>query len=677
MLQYREQVQELDCGVSVVQIMHKYFYDQWISLAALKSNVNYQNNGINILELSSLAEKFGMHLESYQGSADLLAGLELKSPVISMIQNHGFFHYIVIEKIKNDYVFYYDPINGRIKIKLNQFKEKYAGVIIACEKTSYQYTKENQMIKLFQFDFLKEAIWLALVSVIIVALAFLSTFYIKIVLDQIIPSQLKDQFLLITFFFIGLFIVKSLLGSTKKWFLHKIELKYNLNYINKYLDKINTIKWIKINQFDESMHLKNIELLSQITSFKANYLFTTISQGFCLIFATAILIWLDFTIFFITLVCSCLIVGITFLFQKKFKVLEKASLHNSILFRKAFLNILAGVDQYKISSIKYFLQRNLHEKMDESLDISIVNVNYDTTYDLIISFIKNIVPYIIAVLSVSKIWLNQLSVGQLLLFMSIFNFFIDPMSTFTAMLIEIPINQQYTDNLNAFFILEDENKNVDGYKIETIEEIKIEKLNFSFIEGKRVLRIPHLVLNENYHLIGKNGSGKSTLLKIIAALINVETVSYNGKLVDYYNLDHLRSQICYISNHEYMPSCTIYQYLTNNLQANIKVFLENVDRFALLDLFEMMNLQLADHLDDGGKNLSAGQKQFVSLMKIFASDYSLVLLDEAFENLDLNILNALLPVLQKRLAKTLVLEISHRKNYLFTDAKELDCEQFK
>lgn len=251
------------------------------------------------------------------------------------------------------------------------------------------------------------------------------------------------------------------------------------------------------------------------------------------------------------------------------------------------------------------------------------------------------------------------------------------MSTFTAMLIEIPINQQYTDNLNAFFILEDENKNVDGYKIETIEEIKIEKLNFSFIEGKRVLRIPHLVLNENYHLIGKNGSGKSTLLKIIAALINVETVSYNGKLVDYYNLDHLRSQICYISNHEYMPSCTIYQYLTNNLQANIKVFLENVDRFALLDLFEMMNLQLADHLDDGGKNLSAGQKQFVSLMKIFASDYSLVLLDEAFENLDLNILNALLPVLQKCLAKTLVLEISHRKNYLFTDAKELDCEQFK
>ena len=92
MLQYREQVQELDCGISVVQIMHKYFYDQWISLAALKSNVNYQNNGINILELSSLAEKFGMHLESYQGSADLLAGLELKSPVISMIQNHCFFN---------------------------------------------------------------------------------------------------------------------------------------------------------------------------------------------------------------------------------------------------------------------------------------------------------------------------------------------------------------------------------------------------------------------------------------------------------------------------------------------------------------------------------------------------------------------------------------------------------
>ena len=89
-----------------------------------------------------------------------------------------------------------------------------------------------------------------------------------------------------------------------------------------------------------------------------------------------------------------------------------------------------------------------------------------------------------------------------------------------------------------------------------------------------------------------------------------------------------------------------------------------------------MNLQLSDQLDENANNLSAGQKQFISLIKLFANNYSLVLLDEALENLDLNILEKIKPLLQEHLHDALVLEISHRQNYLF-DAKELNCEQFK
>ena len=163
---------------------------------------------------------------------------------------------------------------------------------------------------------------------------------------------------------------------------------------------------------------------------------------------------------------------------------------------------------------------------------------------------------------------------------------------------------------------------------------------------------------------------------MIATLINVDGLSFNGKLIDFYNLENLRNQICYIANDEYIPSCTVYQYLTNNIKNKTDIFLESVEQYKLLDLFEKMNLQLSDHLDSNAKNLSAGQKQFLLLMKLFSGNYSLVLLDEAFENLDFNILEDLQKILKKRLQNNLVLEISHRKNYLF-DAKELDCEQFK
>lgn len=676
MLQYKEQVQSLDCGIAVIQMIHNYFYDQWISLASLKSNVNYSTEGINILELSTLAAKFGIHLESYEGQIDALNNLELKQPIISIIKSDTFLHYIVIDKIKNGYVIYYDPISGRKKISFDEFGKIYNNIIIVATKTSYQYSKEAKIIKLFQFDYLKEAIWLTIVSIMIVGLSFIGTFYLKIVLDQIVPSQLKNQFLIMSLFFILILIIKLLLSFTKNWFLNRIQIKYNLNYLNRYINKIETIKWLKINQYNESMHLKNIELLMHISRFKANYLFNTITEGFCLILATTILLWLDPTIFFITLLSSSLIIGITVLFQKQFKNLEKTNVANAIKFQKSFFNIISGIEQFKISPVKILLENNFQQNLDQSIDIGIKNYNYHAIYNLLINLIEGIFPFVIATLSIFRIWENNLTVGQLILFMSMYSYFTGPMHVFTNMIIEIPINLQYLDNLNAFLILDDETKNEGGQTINKIEEIKIEKLNFSFVEGKNILKITNLKIDQKLHLSGKNGCGKSTLLKILSTLITVDKVSYNGKLIDYYNLDQLRSQICYLANYEYIPSLTIYQYLTNNLQEQSKILLENIEKYHLLDLFEQMNLQLSDQLDENANNLSAGQKQFISLIKLFANNYSLVLLDEALENLDLNILEKIKPLLQEHLHDALVLEISHRQNYLF-DAKELNCEQFK
>lgn len=675
-MQYREQVQNLDCGVSVIQMLHKYYYNQWISLATLKSNINYDQNGVNTLELSNLAEKFGMKLEVFQGKFESLFELELDEPIISIIKNEGFFHYVVIEKITNKHIIYCDPILGMRKITLEDFSEIYTEIVITCTKTSYIEIKEKKEISLYEFHFVKEMVWMSVVSIILVVLSFISTFYIKLLIDQIIPSQLKYELIIISLFFVLLMILKTLFSSLRSWSIHKIELKYNIMFLDKFINKINLVKWMKISSFDESMHLKNIELAINISSFKANYLFTSISQGFCLIFSTSILIWLDVNVFLVSLFCSSLIVAISVLFQKKFKNLEKENIKNSILFKKSIFNILSGIQQYKVSSINNLLNKNLKERIDSNVDLSFKEKNNDILYESIITIIKNMTPFVIVILATTKIWSNDLSIGELLLFMSIFSFFSEPLSTFTSMLIEIPITKQYVETLNSFYILEDENKNEQGSVVEKIETIKLEKLMFGFNEGKRIFNIKEFEVNQNMHFIGSNGCGKSTLLKIFATIINVDNISFNNKLIDYYNLDKLRKNICYISNNEFIPYSTIYQYLTCNIQSSINILLSNIDKYKLLNLFEKMNLSLHQVIDEYGKNISAGQKQFISLMKLFSSNYSLILLDEAFENLDEDIIELLFPILKDLLEDKIVIEVSHRKTYLF-DAMEVNCERFK
>ena len=177
-------------------------------------------------------------------------------------------------------------------------------------------------------------------------------------------------------------------------------------------------------------------------------------------------------------------------------------------------------------------------------------------------------------------------------------------------------------------------------------------------------------------IVGSNGSGKSTLLKIISTLIMNQEVYFNGNHIDYYNLESIRNKVCLVSNDVYLPSCTIYDYLVNQNKSNRHYLLKNIDTYKLLKVFEKMNLNLNTKIDDGGKNLSSGQKQFISIMKIFSNDYSVILFDESFENIDNEILKIIFPKLKKYLENKIVVEVSHRKNYLF-NKKEVNCELFK
>ena len=96
---YRNQVEMLDCGISVIQAFHKYYYDEWLELKTIKSSVNYDKFGISLVELSKAANKFGIQMEILKGDFESFKKLKIDEPIISLIKNDDFLHYIIIEKI--------------------------------------------------------------------------------------------------------------------------------------------------------------------------------------------------------------------------------------------------------------------------------------------------------------------------------------------------------------------------------------------------------------------------------------------------------------------------------------------------------------------------------------------------------------------------------------------------
>lgn len=676
-MQYREQVSKLDCGISVVQVLHKYYFDNWIDLATLKKDVSYDANGINLLELTKLAKKFGINFEILKGDFESFKKIKIEEPIISIIKNDGFLHYVVIEKItsKNN-VIYFDPILGKQKIFLDEFEKIYFGLIIVCSKGIIKnQNKEKEIISLFKLDFLKEKIWISLSSLVVIILSFIGSFYMKLILDQIIATSLQQQLLIITFLFILILIIKIVLNLLNEFIVHKLDIKYQLLFLNKYIEKISTIKWEKISYMDESIHLKNLEMLIKIATFKSRYLFDFVVQLFSFVSAGIFLLILEPKIFLLTLFTSFLAIIISILFQKKFKTMETKIIKESTLFKRSYLNIINGIEQFKLNSTKQYLKNSFDNKLNDLVKSQINTTNVGFVYNFLQSTIKNIIPFIIVVICVNELWKNNVTIGELFLFVSMFGFFASPLLTFASMLIDYSIIKQYLENINSFLLIDNEIISKNKFVIDEIKSIKLENIEFKYKEGNNLLKISNLLIDSKINIVGKNGSGKTTLLKLISSLIINSNIYYNDKNIEYYDIESLRNNICLVSNNEYLPYGSIYDYLSSNKE-NTNLLLANIEKYKLLDLFELMNLNFHTLIEEGGRNLSSGQKQFISLMKIFSSNYSLVLLDEAFENMDKKIIDQIFSKLRIYLKEKIVIEISHQKNYLFNE-REINCELFK
>ena len=676
-MQYNTQVDKLDCGVFVVQTMYKYFYDKWITLSDLKKDVNYNKYGISIFELSNLINRFGMKSEVLKGNFDSFKKLKLKNPIISIITNESYFHYVIVEKItsKNN-VIYYDPILGKQKISLDKFEKIFCNIVIICSKDKKYKDDSISKIDLLDKKFYKENIWLSIISLNIFGLTFIGTYYIKIVLDQIAPLNNFNLLIWISFIFLIISLIKIFLNISLEFISSKLELKYQMILLEKYIKKISDVNWINIIHFDESMHLKNVEIIAQISSFKTKYVFSQVTQVFCLLISTIILVILNLQIFLFSFLSAGLLIITTFLFKNKFQEMEAINIKHSLLFKNSFLNIIKGIDQYKIGNTKSILDKSFNDSLNKSIMNKIKSSHIGFLYYMVQSIIKTTFMFLIIIFSINQIWKDNLSMGQIFIFISIYNFFINAFYQVTSIFIEKPIIKQYIDTINSFFLLSDEcNSNDKQKNIDIIKCIKMENLEFNYNDSNKKILVKNLQIDSNINLIGKNSIGKSTLIKILSTLIFSKNLSFNNKSLDYYDINSLREQVCYISNNEYLPTATVYEFLISSNKNNPDILLGNIEKYNLLTLFENMDVKLSTKIDEGGKNLSSGQKQFVTLMKLFSFNPSLILLDEAFENIDQDNLKLIFDQLRIHLKNKIVIEVSHRKNYLYK-GKEIDCELF-
>jgi len=160
--------------------------------------------------------------------------------------------------------------------------------------------------------------------------------------------------------------------------------------------------------------------------------------------------------------------------------------------------------------------------------------------------------------------------------------------------------------------------------------IKADNLSYKINESKLFSGISFaLNNNEALHIMGSNGSGKSTLIRILGGISEPSKGNITKKedlIISY--LGHKNALKSYLSVRDNLDLLDLWDN-------------DQIDN--LLSTFDLMN-----KLDVTLGNLSFGQQKKIALLRIFINEADLILLDEPFVGLDIEMCEILSDHLNKK-----------------------------
>ncbi len=661
-----------DCGLEVIRSLHDYFFQNEININELKRKADYGENGINIINLIKLAKKYGILLEAYEISFENII-LQKKKFFIGLIENQGMNHYVIF-KVKNNKILVWDSLEGKYKLTLNEFQKIFKNVVFTIEKSSFNLQKIVTS-KPFNYLFKNYNILIFITFSILISLLFMFIFslFTKIVIDKIVPQKLEKTLFILTVSFIFLSLLRVFNNFVKSFVLRKLELRisYDINFL--YLQKLNNCNLSDINKITATDNLRRIGLIEPISKFISSCFFNVFHETILFIFSFSMLMFISIKLFSIALFSGCFIFMLSFAFNYVLAKNYDDLLSENLNLFSNFVDLTKMVNKLKDQSVSSFLNNKFKNDYFKLKKREWKIWSYTNFQNFIESLFSYIIPILIIYFGSKLIFNNDLTIGSLLFFVSVYSYFLGPIESFSSFLIEFPIYKKNINLINYVLFLEEEKLNLDGIKIAKINQLEFNNVFFGY--DKNILKIDDLKINTNLIIEGKNGSGKSTFLKNIKFLSN-----FKGE-IKINNFDHnliakntYRDNVIYISSNEYFPNITIFEYITNLDKNAIKTFQKNLINLKLNDILKNLNINLNLKMENNAANLSSGQKQVVSILKIFTKKYFLILLDEAFENVDKNNLTLIIAKINK-FQSCLKIEISHSKKYL-TSGKRLNIEKF-
>ena len=195
--------------------------------------------------------------------------------------------------------------------------------------------------------------------------------------------------------------------------------------------------------------------------------------------------------------------------------------------------------------------------------------------------------------------------------------------------------------------------------------IKFENVCFSYNGNKDVLTNIDLDIKkgENVAIVGPSGGGKSTLCSLIPRFYDVTDgeITIDGVSVKDVTLKSLRENIGVVQQDVYLFSGTVLENIVyGKIGATMEEAVEAAKQAGAHEFISKLENGYDTYVGERGVKLSGGEKQRISIARVFLKDPPILILDEATSALDNESERAVQQSLERLMKGRTTLTIAHR-----------------